>query len=323
MIRPALATKISTNVPTVAALVEQYRREKMPQRFSTRRSYECWISGHILPRWGTCPLTDLQARPVELWLTSLDLSPKSRAHVRGLISTLWDFAMWNGSIPTTRNPIDLVTVKGVSKRTRQPRSLTVEEFQTFVQHLSEPFRTIALVCVCLGLRISECLALRWADVDWLGSTLAVERGIVRGAVDDVKTAGSHAHVSIDRELLRVLQQWKQSSQFSADEDWIFASPCKLGNLPWSYPHILRVFHKAATAAGVGDVATHTMRHSYRSWLDSVGTAVGVQQKMMRHASITTTMDIYGGAATADMIEANGKIAGMALSDGGSDRVFAK
>jgi len=26
-----------------------------------------------------------------------------------------------------------------------------------------------LLCVCLGLRISEALALRWADVDWLGS----------------------------------------------------------------------------------------------------------------------------------------------------------
>jgi integrase len=151
-------------VPTVAALLEAYRRERMPQRFSTRRSYECWISGYILPRWGTCPLTDLQARPVELWLTSLDLSPKSRAHVRGLISILWDFAMWNGSIPTTRNPVELVTVKGVSKRVRQPRSLTVDQFQKFVQHLSEPFHTVALLCACLGLRISECLALRWADV---------------------------------------------------------------------------------------------------------------------------------------------------------------
>ena len=36
-----------------------------------------------------------------------------------------------------------------------------------VEHLEDPFHTMALTCVCFGLRISECLALRWSDVDWL------------------------------------------------------------------------------------------------------------------------------------------------------------
>jgi len=40
-----------------------------------------------------------------------------------------------------------------------------------------------------------------------------------------------------------------------------------------------------------------MRHSYRSWLDAVGTPIAVQQKLMRHASITTTMNIYGDVVT--------------------------
>ena len=31
------------------------------------------------------------------------------------------------------------------------RKRTAEEFHTFVQHLEEPLRTIALVCVCFGL----------------------------------------------------------------------------------------------------------------------------------------------------------------------------
>lgn len=75
-----------------------------------------------------------------------------------------------------RNPMELVTVKGATKRRRQPRSLTVEEFQKFIKHLKEPFRTMALLCCCLGLRISECLALKWSDVDWINSKLTVERG---------------------------------------------------------------------------------------------------------------------------------------------------
>jgi integrase len=62
------------------------------------------------------------------------------------------------------NPMELVTIKGVTKRTRKPRSLSVEELQKFIQGLEEPFRTIALTCVCFGLRISDCLALKWSDI---------------------------------------------------------------------------------------------------------------------------------------------------------------
>jgi integrase len=44
----------------------------------------------------------------------------------------------------------------------------------------------------------------------------------------------------------------------------------------------------------------------------MGTPVGVQQKLMRHSDIRTTMNIYDDAATLDMREAHGKIVQMAL-----------
>ena len=47
----------------------------------------------------------------------------------------------------------------------------------------------------------------------------------------------------------------------------------------------------------------------RTWLDSVGTPVGVQKKLMRHADVRTTMNIYGDAVTPDMREAHGKMVG--------------
>ena len=164
---------VSKVAPTVTTLIEQYRAEKMPTRLDTNRGYESWIRVHILPKWGNKSITDLQARPVELWLESLPLAPKSRTHIRGILSSLWNFAMWKQDIPMQVNPISLVRVKGASKRLRQPRSLTVEQFRLLLSHLEEPFGTMALVCICFGLRISECLALRWSDVDWLNGFLRV------------------------------------------------------------------------------------------------------------------------------------------------------
>src|SRR2546429_4121358 len=46
-------------------------------------------------------------------------------------------------------------------------------------------------------------------------------------------------------------------------------------------------------AGIGHLGTHAFRHTYRSWLDAVGTPIAAQQKLMRHSDIRTTMNIYG------------------------------
>lgn len=306
--------KPQPKIPILTTLIQRYRVERMPRRTDTRRAYEVWITNHIIPKWGHCVITDLEPRPVELWLESLSLAPKSKTHIRGVLRNLWDFAAWSGDVPREqRNPMELVRIKGASKRVRKPRSLTVQEFQGFTRHLAEPFRTIALLCCCLGLRISECLGLKWSDVDWLNCKLRVERGIVCQQVDDVKTAESRKQLLIAGELLTALKTWKQATQFSAPDNWIFASPTQLGRLPWSYDQVWRVYQKAAEAAGIGGLGTHSLRHTFRTWLDSVGTPIGVQQQLMRHADIRTTMNIYGDAVTADMAEAHGKIVGLALN----------
>lgn len=211
------------------------------------------------------------------------------------------------------NPMSLVTVKGASKRRRQPRVLTVDQFRLLVSRLREPFAALALMCVCFGLRISEALALKWADVDWLNGTLRVERGIVQQIVDDVKTDDSRKTFVISDGLLEVLKAWKQATQFSANEDWIFASPVQVGRLPYSYTGVKEEIQRAADLANLGRVRSHAFRHTYRTWLDSVGTPVGVQQKLMRHSDIRTTMNVYGDAVTPDMAEAHEKIVGLALN----------
>lgn len=147
---------------------------------------------------------------------------------------------------------------------------------------------------------------------WRGGLLRVERGIVEQTVDEVKSEESRKSLAIAGELLERLNVWRKISEFPADDDWIFASPLKLGRLPYSYTGFWRELHRAGEEAGLGHMSTHTFRHSYRMWIDSIGTPVGVQQKLMRHADIRTTMNIYGDAASADMRQVHGKIVQMAL-----------
>jgi integrase len=62
-----------------------------------------------------------------------------------------------------------------------------------------------------------------------------------------------------------------------------------------------------------------MRHTYRAWLDAVGTPIAVQQKLMRHADIRTTMNTYGDVVTDEMAVASSKVAGLALNGSQTDR----
>jgi integrase len=145
---------------------------------------------------------------------------------------LVEFAMWSGLLELNLNPNSLVQNKGATRKVRKARSLTVEQFHALLKELHAPFATMAVLCVCLGLRISEALALRWADVDWLGSRLCVQRGIVEQVVADVTTEGSARTFNLTSELLERLKSCKQPSDFPQVEDWIFASPIKLGRLPY-------------------------------------------------------------------------------------------
>jgi integrase len=230
---------------------------------------------------------------------------------------LVEFAMWAGMLDVSRNPISLVRNIGATQRIRKARSLTAEQFHALLKELQEPFATMALLCVCLGLRISEALALKWTDVDWLGSRLSVRRGIVNQHVADVKTQGSARTFNLSAELLDRLKTWKQLSEFSGAEDWIYASPFKLGRLPRSYTGVRQELERASTAARIGHLSTHAFRHTYRSWLDAVGTPVAVQQKMMRHADIRTTFNVYGDVVTDEMTTAGIKVAQLAFQSIGA------
>lgn len=120
------------------------------------------------------------------------------------------------------------------------------------------------------------------------------------------------------ELIEVLQTWRQVTEFKAESDWIFASPSLLGRKPWSDDAVRDEFRKAAKAAGLElnpdqIFGTHSMRNSYRSWLDAVGTHLSVQQKLMRHADIATTMNIYGDVVADEMRQAQSKVVALALN----------
>jgi integrase len=95
------------------------------------------------------------------------------------------------------------------------------------------------------------------------------------------------------------------------EGWVFANP--ITSRPY-FPTEIQKRHlkPLGIKLGLGPIGWHTFRHTYRSWLDETGAPMKVQQELMRHASIQTTMNVYGQAMPASKREANGKVVEMVL-----------
>jgi len=133
------------------------------------------------------------------------------------------------------------------------------------------------------------VGLQWNDFDFDKSTLLVQRGVVHGRVDDVKT-DTHATMYNRPELQRVVGV---SRGLLPTERWLFANPATRS--PITRRKSRRSTFGSAKAAGIKSKsagkrpAQVTVRGSTRRRAD------GSAGKLMRHASIQTTMNIYGRA----------------------------
>jgi integrase len=185
--------------------------------------------------------------------------------------------------------------------------------------IREPYRTMVLIAGCLGLRVSEIVALQWRDFDFPGLTLLIQRSVVHGRIGDVKTEYSRDSVPLDTAVVEALMPHKERPSLRQRVGY---SPTRSPGKPYHQEEIQKKhIRKAGIAAGIGgEIGWHTFRHSYRSWLDDTGAPLTVQKELMRHASIQTTMNIYGKAMTDSKRHAHSKVVEMVLNSKSKETV---
>ena len=302
---------------TVRTLVDRYIEHELPERrHSTQQSHSSNLRRWICPRWGDHLLEQVKPFEVEQWLRSLPLAPKTKVNLRGLFHVIYEHARrWE---LTDRNPIDLVRQRG--GRRSIPRILTDAEIRRLLGQLAEPYRTMVLVAACLGLRASEIMGLQWGDFNWADLTVLIRRGVVNGRAGETKTEVSRKPLPIDPQLAEPLQKLRERSLHTDPEDWVFAN--RIGR-PWAQQDILqRHLRPAAQRAGIGKIGWHTFRHSYSTMLRSAGTDIKVQQELLRHSTIQSTMNIYTQAVSQHKRAANSLVVGILFEGIAPERTIA-
>jgi integrase len=263
-VRLAIGNPIQADLVTFGGLVNRFLKEALPERKGTADRYRSWILNHINPRWEAVPLSKVKPLAVEMWIKGLKLAPKSKGHVQSVMHILFEWAMRWELMEYNRNPMSILKLKGLTRRVRQPRALSVEELQSLWTHLDGDTRTMSIVAASLGLRASEMLGLRWEDFDWESLRVKIQRSWVYGRVEDVKTEGSEKSLPLDTNLADILRRHREKMPYALlGTGWVFVSP--FTGKPW-WAHKLVRYHlrPAAEKAKIGQIGWHTFRHVFDS-----------------------------------------------------------
>lgn len=306
-----------SHVVTLSAVVERYVTHVLPlkNRLSTRTFYLPWLNNYIKPRWGDYPVGDVKAFPVSEWLNALPLKKKSKQHIRSLMKQLFKYAMLWELIEVAQNPMTLVELYpgALDEDAMEKRILTPAEFQATVAEIPEPYRTMVLIAGCMGLRVSEIIGLKWGDFDWEKLEVRIERAVVLGAVGRVKTPKSKATMPLDPDLASVLLDFRlRTAPHAGPGEWVF--PSSQTGAPWNPTHVQSKYIRPAAqkATGQDGIGWHNFRHTFSTLLRSLGADVKVQQELLRHADVRTTLNIYTQAASDQKREAVRKVVQMVL-----------
>jgi len=174
----------------------------------------------------------------------------------------------------------MTTTKG---RTFPPEPLTPDEVAAILSRCSlrAPTgirnRALFMLLARSGLRISEALALRAADVDFAAHSVRV----LHGKGDMATVRGFHP--SADVALMRWIERRKALGLKGGP---LF---CTLDGGELSDRYVRAALKRAAGKAGVEKrVHPHGLRHSFAFELERAGVPVGTISKLLGHSSVSVT-----------------------------------
>ena len=288
----------------------------------------------LFEAWTTGPTSTLKPRVAELYLTRLnqrvlpELGEQTRAAavtpaaLRRMIERLTAAGLSGSTVRGCVNAtscmfklavrqgvIEVNPVRGLERgdrpsaaRTRQPRYIDRKQIDALLGQLGVEYQPVAATLAFAGLRISEALALTWADIDFTGGTIQLGTAAT-------KTQASKRAVPLVDDLartLRVHRSWEAERGLDRVRPEVLVFQTRSG-LPHRRRNVLRAVYLAGDRAGlnpegVPKVGLHSLRHSTAALLLASGVPLPKVSEIMRHANVGITASSYAGLLESQRAE---------------------
>ncbi len=167
--------------------------------------------------------------------------------------------------------------------------LTPDRLFRLVDELPGREKYVVAIAGFAAFRRSEIFGLKWQDVNFKDDTIILQRQNIEGEIVPVlKGKRKKIVMPIWKNLTMMLKVWKLQS---GSPEWLLlgrqGKPIIGG--AWERRHWQGIKKEYKLPA---DLRFHDLRHTFASILLAKGAQPGDVQKLMRHSSIQTTIDIY-------------------------------
>ncbi|MGD0264240.1 MAG: site-specific integrase [Candidatus Methylomirabilota bacterium] len=293
-------------VPTFEEVAKQWEQLTSPDwKRGTAVSYGNVVRHRLLPSFGSLPITEVTGERVETWWTGVRDEGLSKVHLRtmrGVLRGICRRAVRLGLIRS--NPVEWIEGK-LGRQTGEIRKkadyLTRQELTRLLgiaERVCPTLYPVLLVMATAGLRVGEALALQVGDLDALGLKLHIRRTVRRGYVDSPKS-GKAGIVDVPPTTMAVLARIAEIRQAEAavqgvEARWLFPG----GNgpeMPAMPEAVQKALRRALKAAGIRMIRPHDLRHTFATLAIQAGVPILTVSRQLRHASISTTVDVYAHA----------------------------
>lgn len=165
------------------------------------------------------------------------------------------------------------------KKKSLPIVLAPEELKALLEEVTNiKHRALLETVYSAGLRVNEACCLRVEDIDSKRMAIRIREG----------KGGKDRYVMLSPKVLDTLRQyWRESKK----KPVTILFPGRRGtDKPISDRTIQKIVTNAAAKAGIKKkVTTHTLRHSFATYLLENGTNIRVIQQLLGHKSLNSTM----------------------------------
>lgn len=272
-------------------------------KVSTYALYRRNLDNHIIPQLGHIQLKKLTTDHVQAFCAKMSqegLKPGTVRLAHTILSTALDDAVrWK------RIPLNVCKAVKLPRHTRQKIQPLNEEQAHQLIKAAQGSRLDCIIFLALttALRLGEILALRWEDIDLEKRTLQVSHTVnyiwKHGWVEnEPKSESSSRSLVLPQVTVEALKQHRThqlEARLKAGTRWKdmgLVFPNRDGGY-FARANLYIIFKKLLQEAGLPKIRFHDLRHSAVTILLSMGVPAKVVQEILGHASITTTMNIYG------------------------------
>jgi integrase len=288
---------------TVAHLAAQFQRAyDADDSYSvrTRDDVRGRLQRYIVPALGRQRVCEVDALVVRRFARSLPpMRAKTHRNIVSVLSSMLSWAAAEGLAPDNavarareRFPRDL---RRTDPKRFEPRALTADEVERALARVGPTYRPLVGFVAETGARISEALAVRFADVDLATGTWSIAGQLDgKGSVRPAKTPGSMATVPLSEAAIAIVRDQRRKLMrrgFDAVAEDAFVFTGRNGQ-PLSRRNALRAWQQATTASLGEPFRLHDLRTTFASRLAAHNVDIATAQALLRHARPSTTLDIY-------------------------------